>query len=102
MTDRPVIYLSNTGLGGRPLPPRKTYPVPDRTFRARRVPIEFGKRCCATGCGDKIKGFDASDTCVEATDIATGEVLYIEDGCIENFEKGHEDYGHPIGMLIWP
>jgi hypothetical protein len=58
-------------------------------YRAKWVPARFGVRCCATGCGDKIKPLDK-------------DVAYLEDlSCAYWFENGHPDYGHPLGNLIW-
>ena len=65
---------------------------------ARYVPVTFPtKRCCATGCGDKIK----DDRMIEVKSATTGEIFYLEEGCIEWFEDGHPDYGFPRGLLIW-
>ena len=55
------------------------------------------KRCCATGCGDKIKG-PCNDYLIEVT-FPDGTIKYLEECCVENFEHGHPDYGYPMGKL---
>lgn len=75
--------------------------------RARRVPIHYpAERCCATGCGDKIKG-DASmnDSMIEVV-FPDGTMRYLGESighlsCVEAFEHGHSDYGFPRGILEW-
>ena len=75
-----------------------------KRWKGRRVQIVVPcKRCCATGCGDKIKPMgsipdDPDDIMIEVTD-PDGKVAYLEDCCVDYFVHGHPDYGHPIGDL---
>lgn len=72
-----------------------------KRYKARYVPVVFpAERCCAPGCGDKIKIGNRNNEMVEITD-SDGQVLYLEENCIEWFENGHPDYGCPRGRLIW-
>ena len=60
-----------------------------RPWQAEHTPVVFpAKRCCAPGCGDKIK----DGRMLKLTD-GTGEVLYLEEGCVDWFVHGHPDYG---------
>lgn len=56
------------------------------------VATPAGVRCCATGCGDKIK--DPECLRVEFVDAS---VAFLERGCVAWFVNGHPDYGHPFG-----
>jgi hypothetical protein len=70
-----------------------------RPVAARLVPVEVpAKRCCATGCGDKIKGDTDVDLMYEVT-FDDGSISYVEKNgsCEEWFVAGHPDYGHPYG-----
>jgi hypothetical protein len=68
-----------------------------RVIKARRVATEPGRRCCAPGCGDKIKSPEAT---IELT-FPNGVVNYAEEGCLDWVENGHPDYGCPRGKIEW-
>ena len=71
-------------------------------FKARRISITHpAKRCCAPGCGDKIKHNVKGEQMIEVTDTETGKVYYLEEGCIDWFENGHPDYGCARGKLVF-
>ena len=71
-----------------------------RYVKLREVYIEHPfPRCCATGCGDKIKPISSGDTCLEVTWLG-GDVTYLEFGCIEWFVHGHPDYGYGYGKIL--
>lgn len=55
-------------------------------------------RCCATGCGDKIKHLKPGDLCFEIT-WSDGSVSHLERGCVEWFVSGHPDYGFGHGVV---
>ena len=59
---------------------------------ANLVATPAGVRCCAAGCGDKIK--DPECWRVKFTD---GSAAFLERGCVAWFVTGHPDYGHPFG-----
>ncbi len=70
-----------------------------------RVPCVYpAKRCCATGCGDSIKG-DVSNPPKPTDDTmirvhwSDGTSNYLEEGCLDWFQNGHPDYGHPYGPI---
>lgn len=52
-------------------------------------------RCCAPGCGDKIK----DDDVLKVIGFVDGRPRYLEECCVENFVHGHPDYGSPVGDL---
>ena len=56
-------------------------------------------RCCTTGCGDKIKPLESGATCLKIT-WETGNVSYVEWGCLDWFVNGHPDYGHGYGQIL--
>lgn len=57
------------------------------------------KRCCATGCGDKIKPLHSGDTCLKITWMDGTESM-LEMGCIDWFVNGHPDYGYGYGKIL--
>lgn len=64
-----------------------------KPVRAEMVPVHYpAERCCAPGCGDKIKG--ESMYLVVFDD---GTHAYLEPECIPCFVDGHPDYGHGFG-----
>lgn len=66
---------------------------------ARKVPARFGERCCAPGCGDKIKPDDPTDTMYEVT-WSDGALSYLESNpCARWFTEGHPDYGAGHGPV---
>lgn len=54
-------------------------------------------RCCAPGCGDSIK----QGTEYALLTAPNGEQVLCESGCLQWFEHGHPDYGHPRGRIEW-
>lgn len=65
---------------------------------ARRIPGRLGERCCAPGCGDKIKPAEG-DTMFEVT-WSDGSLTYIEDAiCASWFQNGHPDVGGGRGRV---
>jgi hypothetical protein len=64
---------------------------------ARTIPARLGARCCAPGCGDKIKP-DPGDSMTEVT-WSDGTTSYIERGCERWFVVGHPDYGGGHGPV---
>jgi len=58
-------------------------------------------RCCAPGCGDKIKPLNSSDSCYEIMWL-DGDVTYLESGCLDWFVNGHPDYGNGFGKIAPP
>jgi hypothetical protein len=63
-----------------------------RPIAAAVVATPESIRCCATGCGDKIKDPDCW-----RVEFADGSALFLERGCVGWFVNGHPDYGHPYG-----
>ena len=55
-------------------------------------------RCCAVGCGDKIKQ-NASDPVLYEIVWSDGSISYLEDDCLEWFVNGHPDYGGARGPV---
>lgn len=51
-------------------------------------------RCCAPGCGDKIK----DDTCIELV-FVDGTKRYLEQDCLDWYVNGHPDVGGGVGLL---
>lgn len=62
------------------------------TYYGRLVPVTFpAKRCCAPGCGDKIK---SPKWMIEVYGYYSPEEHgYLEESCREWFENGHPDHG---------
>ena len=58
-------------------------------------------RCCAPGCGDKIKPLNSSDSCYEIMWL-DGDVTYLESGCLDWFVNGHPDYSNGFGKIAPP
>lgn len=56
------------------------------------------KRCCAPGCGDKIKTSSDDETMLRLT-WSNDDVTYLEEGCVEWFEDGYTDYRGGHGPL---
>ena len=79
-------------------------------FKAKRLPIVevwrhghkrlgCAPRCCAPGCGGKIKpGVD--DTAILLEDKG-GNIYYLEDECEDIFENGDPYEGGIVGRLVW-
>ena len=88
----------------RPLSPPPLVPSDVPTVvRVERVSTQLAwgdgteptKRCCAPGCGDKIKPSSDDETILRLT-WSNDDVTYLEEGCVAVFENGHPDYqcGH--------
>ena len=93
--DRPTIMVGGPDPWGRTF--EDTRPPPDPSlpvYRVREVPAVVPcVRCCAPGCGDKIK---PDDTMLELT-APDGSVRgYLEHSCVDWFVLGHPDHG-PAG-----
>jgi hypothetical protein len=58
-----------------------------KPLRAVRVPVTFpARRCCAPGCGDKIK-----DDEMFRIELSDGSTRFLEAGCVPWFVDGHPD-----------
>jgi hypothetical protein len=68
-----------------------------KPIKAERVPVVFpAERCCAPGCGDKIK----DGPLMWRITWDDGDVSYLEDGCVDWFVNGHPDYGGKFGPVM--
>lgn len=64
----------------------------------RKTPVVIpAKRCCAPGCGDKIKPCEPDDWMYEVT-WDDGSVSHVEENCAGWVKDGHPDYGCGWGV----
>lgn len=71
-----------------------SWPTPIVATRVK-VPIPV-RRCCAPGCGDKIKPLSDEDWCWRVK-FSDGTTRWLEPGCVEWLVNGHPDYGGGVG-----